>query len=74
MLKQNTAHKVIQTIKATLHTMNTTQKVISDPEDEGSLFLHSMREHLPDYMASCPRRQYSSILFTLLFTFLPCSP
>jgi UbiD family decarboxylase len=31
MLKQNTAHKATQTIKNTLHTMNTTQKRKSFP-------------------------------------------
>jgi hypothetical protein len=57
MLKQNTAHKATQTIKETLHTMNKTQKKNnSDPDDGGSLFLHSIREHLPDYTASCLKR------------------
>jgi hypothetical protein len=29
MLKQNTAHKATLTIKDTLHTMNTTQKIVT---------------------------------------------
>jgi hypothetical protein len=44
--------------------------ILLDPEDGGCTFLWNARKLLPVYMASHPRRQYSSYLY-LLFSFSP---